>query len=219
MISGSIVNIFVTRDIAEEERQLKEFWDIQDYVLNTYGTQSPEIPVVRVRNITQTSLVLEWDPLVLHTAELRSLDIYKGDVLLQYRAPAYLNFMKISGLEVDHEYSFHIIMKTSAGKFPSNKVVVRTHSLDNLTGIQVAFGELESPDTLFDELKALVEKIGAKWSSETTKDTTHVITQTPVGRNNELAMELSIPVVKPEWLIQSAKSGRIQVIFMGLFPL
>lgn len=80
--SGSIVNIAVSRNIPEEERKMKEFWELQEAILATFGQDEPEVPVVRVKNITQTSLILEWDPLLLHTAKLRSLDIYKNGTKL-----------------------------------------------------------------------------------------------------------------------------------------
>lgn len=65
---------------------MNEFWDLQQSILATFGKDEPEVPVVRVKNITQTSLILEWDPLSLHTAKLRSLDIYKnGTKLAQVR--------------------------------------------------------------------------------------------------------------------------------------
>lgn len=61
---------------------MKEFWQLQDAILDKFGIVEPDAPVVRVKNITQTSLILEWDPLTLHTAKLRSLDIYKNNVKL-----------------------------------------------------------------------------------------------------------------------------------------
>lgn len=61
---------------------MKEFWQLQDAILDKFGIVEPDAPVVRVKNITQTSLILEWDSLTLHTAKLRSLDIYKNNVKL-----------------------------------------------------------------------------------------------------------------------------------------
>lgn len=80
--SGSIVNIAVSRNMSEEEKKMKEFWELQQTILSTFGNDEPEIPIVRVKNITQTSLILEWDQLLLHTAKLRSLDIYKNGTKL-----------------------------------------------------------------------------------------------------------------------------------------
>lgn len=61
---------------------MQEFWELENTILNKYGVTEPEPPKVRVKNITQTSLILEWDPLVLHTASLRSLDIFKNKTKL-----------------------------------------------------------------------------------------------------------------------------------------
>jgi hypothetical protein len=61
---------------------MKEFWQLQDAILDKFGIVEPDAPVVRVKNITQTSLILEWDSLTLHTAKLRSLDIYKNNAKL-----------------------------------------------------------------------------------------------------------------------------------------
>ena len=82
MTSGSIVNIAVSRNKNEEEKKMKEFWELQDNILDNFGVVEPLSPVVRVKNITQTSLILEWDPLTLRTAKLRSLDIYKNGTKL-----------------------------------------------------------------------------------------------------------------------------------------
>ncbi|RUS30751.1 hypothetical protein BC938DRAFT_479007 [Jimgerdemannia flammicorona] len=209
--SGSIVNIAVNRNLAEEERQMQEFWDLQEAILETFGKESPAAPVLRVKNVTQTSLTLEWDQLILRTARLRSLDIYKNDQkLAQHHIPAGVNFVKLSGLDVDQVYEFHIVVKTTAGSMTSNRVHVRTHKMDNLTGIHVAFGAFEEPEPLISDLKDLVSKIDAKWSAEVTSDTTHLLAQLPGGRNYDQALQLSIPVVKPGWLVQCERTGKIQ---------
>lgn len=72
----------MSRNKSEEDKKMKEFWQLQDAILDKFGIVEPDAPVVRVKNITQTSLILEWDPLTLHTAKLRSLDIYKNNVKL-----------------------------------------------------------------------------------------------------------------------------------------
>lgn len=72
----------MSRNKSEEDKKMKEFWQLQDAILDKFGIVEPDAPVVRVKNITQTSLILEWDSLTLHTAKLRSLDIYKNNVKL-----------------------------------------------------------------------------------------------------------------------------------------
>lgn len=199
---------------------MREFWDLQEAIMTKFGHDEPEKPVLRVRNITQTSLTLEWEPLQLHTAKLRALDIYKNDTALDtlekgtklaQHVPSDANFVRISGLDVDHEYEFHIIIKTTAGRYESNRVTVRTHKMENLTGIRVAFGTFEKPDEAVAELKQLLEKMGASFSESVDCDTTHLIAQSPGGTNYDKAVELSIPIVKPDWLIQCDKNSKIQV--------
>ncbi|CDS10958.1 hypothetical protein LRAMOSA03223 [Lichtheimia ramosa] len=208
--SGSIVNITVNRNTDDEEKKMHEFWELQENILAKFGQHEPVNPTVRVRNITQTSLILEWDSLELYTASLRSLDVYKNDTKLAQDVPTESNFIKLSGLDVDHEYEFHIVIKTTAGNFESNKVTVRTHKMEDLTGIVVSFGELEQSETVIPELKALVEKLGASWTEQVTSETTHLLAQVPRGDNYDKAVKHSIPVVKPDWLIQCDKNNKIQ---------
>ncbi|ORX61507.1 BRCT domain-containing protein [Hesseltinella vesiculosa] len=207
--SGSIVNISVNRNISEEERKMQEFWDLQNTIVQRFGEAGPEVPTLRVKNITQTSLILEWDVLELHTATLRSLDVYKNNTKLTQQVPGETNFIKLSGLDVDHEYEFYIVIKTTAGQYESNRVTVRTHKMDNLTGIQVAFGNFESQDAL-DQMKHLLDKIGATWTNDVNHETTHLIAQIPGDRNYETAVKYSIPIVKPEWLLQCDLKKTIQ---------
>lgn len=61
---------------------MNEFLELQETILAKFGNEEPEVPVVRVKGITQTSLILEWNPLLLRTAKLRSLDIYKNGTKL-----------------------------------------------------------------------------------------------------------------------------------------
>lgn len=211
MTSGSIVNIAVSRNKSEEERRTQEFWELQEKILSAFGQAEPEPPVLRVRSITQTSLTLEWDPLQLHTSKLRSLDIYKNDTKLAQHVPTDTNYCKLSGLDVDHEYEFYIVIKTTAGKYESNRVQARTHKMENLTGIRVAFGQFEQPEPAITELKELLAKMGASWTDSVTPDTTHLIAQIPGGDNYDNAMMQSIPVVKPDWLVQCDKNNKIQV--------
>lgn len=76
------MNITVNRNTDDEDKKMHEFWELQENILTKFGRHEPVNPVVRVRNITQTSLILEWDSLELYTADLRSLDVYKNDTKL-----------------------------------------------------------------------------------------------------------------------------------------
>ncbi|KAG0166157.1 Chitin synthase, class 5 [Apophysomyces sp. BC1034] len=208
--SGSIVNIAVSRNVSEEEKKMQEFWDLQDNILSTFGEVEPEKPILRVENITQTSLTLKWDPLVLHTSKLRSLDVYKNDSKLAQHVPSDTNLIKLSGLDVDHEFEFHIAIRTTAGRYESNSVTVRTHKMENLTGIRVAFGVFEEPASAIAELKGIVDKMGATWTEDVDSETTHLLAQLPGGANYDRAVQHSIPIVKPDWLVQCDKNKKIQ---------
>lgn len=115
---------------------------------------------------------------------------------------------------MDHEFEFHVVIKTTAGEYKSNKVTARTHKMENLTGIRVAFGTFEEPEPAITELKDLLSKMGASWSEEVSVETTHLLAQLPGGANYDRAVQHSIPIVKPEWLVQCDRNKKIQVSFL-----
>lgn len=47
--TGSIVNISVQRNVAEEKKRETDFWDLQSQILEEYGTSAPEPPKLQVR--------------------------------------------------------------------------------------------------------------------------------------------------------------------------
>jgi len=114
---------------------------------------------------------------------------------------------KISGLAVDTEYTFHLVLRTTAGTFSSEKVVVKTHKMTDLSGITVTAGIL--PAQLRDSLTKAVERIGAKMADSVRIDTTHFVTTEGRGIAWEKAVELNIPVVRPEWVEGCERGGRI----------
>ncbi|KAK0112875.1 Chitin synthase, class 5 [Cadophora gregata] len=114
---------------------------------------------------------------------------------------------KISGLAVDTEYTFHLVLRTSAGTFSSDKVVVKTHKMTDLSGITVTPGIL--PAQLRDSLTRAVERIGAKLADTVRIDTTHFVTTEGRGLLWEKAVEMNIPVVRPEWVEGCERGGRI----------
>ncbi|KAI1436423.1 BRCT domain-containing protein [Xylaria sp. CBS 124048] len=114
---------------------------------------------------------------------------------------------KISGLAVDTEYTFHLVLRTSAGTMTSGQVVVRTHKMTDLSGITITAGIL--PPQTRDNLTAAVERIGAKVVDSVRIDTTHFVTTEGRGAAWEKAVEMNIPVVRPEWVAACEESGRI----------
>jgi hypothetical protein len=50
--AGSIVNIAVYQNHAEEKKRDDEFWSLQDEILETFGKRSPEPPKLNVREVS-----------------------------------------------------------------------------------------------------------------------------------------------------------------------
>ncbi|RPB13632.1 hypothetical protein P167DRAFT_521592 [Morchella conica CCBAS932] len=207
--SGSIVDIQVSRNHAAEAAQRDAFHSLQEEIYNLYGINSPSRPVLRVRNATQTSVVLEWDPIQLATATLRSLTLYRNNSKAgSIPNPTTHTSTKISGLAVDTEYSFHLVLRTSAGTYSSEKLTVRTHKMTDLSGITVCPGIM--PGEIREELEVVLARIGAKPLQDFVRiDTTHFVCTEGRGQPWERATEMNIPVVRPEWLLACEKDGRI----------
>ena len=153
-------------------------------------------------------MVLEWDPIQLATAELRSLSLYRnGSKAGSIPRPTEVQSTKISGLAVDTEYIFHLVLRTSAGTYTSEKLAVKTHKMTDLSGITITPGVL--PAQLRDSLETAVVRIGAKLIDTVRIDTTHFVCIEGRGQMWEKAVEMNIPVVRPEWVEGCEREGRI----------
>ncbi|KFH43297.1 Cell fusion protein-like protein [Hapsidospora chrysogenum ATCC 11550] len=206
--SGSIVDITVGQNTSKEAVAQQEFRELQDQIYNSFGASSPSTPVLRCRNATQTSVVLEWDPIELATADLLSLSLFRnGQKAGNIPRPLQMHSTKISGLAVDTEYTFHLVLRTSAGTYASDRVTVRTHKMTDLSGITITTGIL--PGSTREKLVEAVERIGAKLVDGVRIDTTHFVTTEGRGQAWEKAVETNIPVVRPEWVDACEKNGRI----------
>lgn len=206
--SGSIVDITVSQNSDAETTSQKSFQSLQSRILNTYGLRSPSPPVLRLRNATQTSLVLEWDPIDLATSSLKSLALYRnGSKAGSIPRPKEMLQTKISGLAVDTEYSFHLVLRTTGGTFSSPTLTVRTHKMTDLSGITVTPGIL--PPQLRESLERAVDRIGAKLADSVRIDTTHFVCTEGRGPEWERAGEMNIPIVRPEWVEGCEREGRI----------
>lgn len=152
--------------------------------------------------------MLEWDKIELATADLRSLSLYrngaKAGVIPQDKG---ILATKVSGLAVDTEYTFHLVLRTSAGQYTSEKLAVKTHKMTDLSGITVTPGVL--PSSLRESLSGAVERIDAKLAETVRIDTTHFVCTEGRGREWEKAVEMNIPVVRPEWIEGCEREGRI----------
>lgn len=79
--------------------------------------------------------------------------------------------------------------------------------MTDLSGITITTGILPSP--MREELGKAVERIGAKIVEGVRIDTTHFVTTEGRGMPWEKAVEMNIPVVRPEWVEACEKTGRI----------
>ncbi|KAI9839703.1 MAG: Chitin synthase, class 5 [Sclerophora amabilis] len=206
--SGSVVDINVSRNLSSEAQSQSAFTNLQNTIFTTFGQNSPSPPILRCRNATQTSVVLEWDPISLATAELRSLSLYRdGSRAGIIPRPLEQTATKISGLAIDTEYVFHLVLKTSAGTYNSEKLAVTTHKMTDLSGITVTPGVLPGP--LKESLEKAVDRIGAKFIEGVRLDTTHFVCIEGRGQPWEKAVEQNIPVVRPEWVEGCEREGRL----------
>ncbi|KIK17919.1 hypothetical protein PISMIDRAFT_684693 [Pisolithus microcarpus 441] len=236
--TGSIVNIAVHQNLSEERKRDQYFWQLQHDILETFGCSSPEPPRLEVRNVTQTSVTLEWPPLKLATAKIRSLDIYKNSQrVAAIPTPLTNTSTKLSGLSLDTPYTFQLVLRTSAGTFHSNIVNVRTHTIADTSGISVCFGTVADP-VLLEDAKSALRDMKAKWSDKIQIDTTHFVCTTPAmtpsgakasggsvaggpGIEYQKALQLSIPVVQPQWILAcltEKKMVPIVAYYLGVTP-
>lgn len=184
----------------------QKFAALQSEIFDTFGSRSPAAPVLRCRNTTQTSIVLEWDPIELATADLRSLSLYRNGTKAGVIPRDKLS-TKISGLALDTEYSFHLVLRTSAGQYSSEKITVRTHKMTDLSGITITPGVM--PGQLKDSLAETVQRMGAKMLDTVRIDTTHFVCTEPRGQAWEKAVEMNVPVVVPDWVKGCEREGKI----------
>ena len=198
----------MSRNHGAEAEADKQFAALQDRIFSSFGAAEPSEPVLRCRNATQTSVVLEWDPIDLATADLISLSLYRnGQKAGNIPRPLQMHSTKISGLAVDTEYTFHLVLRTTAGTSTSQQVSVRTHKMTDLSGVTITTGIL--PSGAREELARAVDRVGAKMVDGVRIDTTHFVTTEGRGIAWEKAVEMNIPVVRPEWVEACERNGRI----------
>lgn len=154
-------------------------------------------------------MIIQWRPLVLHAADLRGIDVYRNGQKLSINVAHTATSAKLSGLDVSHEYEIWLIVRTSAGALSSNRVHVQTHAMENLTGINVSFGNFSNM-TEIESLIDLLNRMGAHYTDELTTDNTHLICTVPTGPKYEKAVEWNIPIVSPEFLKACYAQGKIQ---------
>ncbi|TPX38909.1 hypothetical protein SeLEV6574_g07523 [Synchytrium endobioticum] len=206
--TGSIVNLTIERNEDEERRLREEFVSIQEDIFKQFSTP-PEPPTISLKSVTQTSITIQWKPLKLHSADLRGIDVYRSGQKLSIQVPGFSTSCKLSGLDVAHDYEIWISLRTSAGILVSNRVNVKTHTLENLSGINISFAAIPHEGEV-EALQALLKRIGANWTDELTTDNTHLVCSQARGPKYERAVEWNIPVVSPDFLRACETNGKVQ---------
>ena len=128
-------------------------------------------------------------------------------------------------------YSFHLVLKTTAGTFQSNVIKTKTHDMSDTSGISVCFGFIEGGATneegereeseIETRAKELLDSMGAKYSDRIQIDTTHFVctssrsrvegndtTSQMKGATYTKAAQLSIPIVMPHWVFACAEQKK-----------
>ena len=165
--------------------------------------------------MTQTTVTIGWEPLDLANADLLSLDVLRnGERIAKIPRARSSTSTKLSGLAMDTEYSIQLVMSTSAGLFASNELLIKTHTLDDLSGIFVCLGCI--PDArLCEATKKVVEALGARWSNQIQLETTHLVCSVSPGPTEEQQMklyekaeQLTLPIIQPHWLFACSDKKR-----------
>lgn len=212
---GSIVKIKCEHDLDTELQEKKRFQTIQDEIFSMFGKNVPKPPRLGVRNVTQTSCVLQWEPLDLGTASFKSLVLYRDDAkLFSVPNPLSNRTTKLSGLAIDKQYTFQLRLDTTAGVFLSDKIDVTTHKMTDLSGINVCVQDIAPNDQFtLDDINEALKNMGAHSPAHTKMrvDTTHYITTRENKENPEFmrANEMNVPIIRPEWLKACERERRI----------
>lgn len=121
---------------------------------------------------------------------------------------------KLSGLSVNTDYVIQLLLHTSAGLFASQTVSVKTHTIDDVSGIRVCIGNIPDKE-LAAATQKVIEDLGAQCTEGVQIDTTHLLcTQPPSTKDDglkkayETALSLSLPIVQPHWLFACQSEKR-----------
>lgn len=122
------------------------------------------------------------------------------------------------------------MLRTTAGTFPSNLIRVRTHTMTDTSGISVCFGNVQD-EVLLENAKLALREMKAKWSDKIQIDTTHFVCTTPAvtpsgaqatggtggapGVEYQRALQLSIPIVQPHWILACHSEKKYVLILIS----
>lgn len=225
--SGAMVHVTLSRDTAREEEKQRAFQRLQEEILEEFS-KPPEAPVISLRRATPTSLAIEWQPLQLHRADLKRVKALRNGTPAHF---VWLNetSIRLHGLQVETEYQVQIQCITTAGIVSSNLLKCLTHSLNDLSGLYVAFDGFSDvqPQHIKElrELKELLKKLGASCAEEISAEVTHLVcrestivppTSTPASPNAASPAKPTSPSPTPAAASPVAAENTIIVEANGL---
>lgn len=211
--SGSIVDMAIVRNESEEQKERQKFLSVQKSILTLFG-KPPVPPTIREEQVTQTQIVLSWDPFQLYESDFMGIDVYKNHTKmssLHHQLSKDSTTLKLSGLDVGTEYELHLVVRTSAGNLVSNSVTVTTLKLEDLHGFVFCFGEISD-----EKERQLITDTVKKWKA-TVADTisirtTHFVTKIGRGVQWEEAKKLNIPIVNPDFIKKCDAEHKVQPV-------
>jgi hypothetical protein len=86
----------IERNTDQETKQKQEFLALQNEIYDEFS-HVPLEPVISVKAITQTNVLIGWECLELHTADLRGIDVYRNNQKLSLSVPLNAISVKLSG--------------------------------------------------------------------------------------------------------------------------
>jgi hypothetical protein len=102
--------------------------------------------------------------------------------------------------------------------------------MTDTSGISVCFGNIQD-EVLLENAKLALQEMRAKWSDKIQIDTTHFVCTTPAattsgaqasgskveapGVEYQRALQLSIPVVQPHWILACHAEKKYALIFLS----
>ncbi len=88
---------------------------------------APSLLILQCHELTSTGLVLWWNPIPLAAGDLIRLVLYcDGQKLTDLPNRLSITGVKVSNLDADTEYTFHLEVLTTVGTLTSQRVTVRT---------------------------------------------------------------------------------------------
>lgn len=104
--------------MAAEALAQNAFSRLQSDILETFGTTAPSPPIMKIRNVTQTSLCVEWEKIELGSAGFRGLEMFKngqrwgriGGDLVGGMGKTDKREWKTGGLQSGEEYTFQLVL-------------------------------------------------------------------------------------------------------------